>query len=148
MMGEKRVFQVPITLPQLGIWTCNLQQQNKSRYYTLSIQKWGPYLFELEEMITTKSLSLLSGLYHCSSYYCHNGLQLDAENSHLLQFYYISDSSNFISASVHLSYECMCVCCTGWQITLLSLSFIFDCHKFIIGLSLSFSLTIPNFCPL
>lgn len=74
------------------------------------IQTWAPHLFELAEIIAAESLSLLSGLQRCRTYYCHNGLQPQAQNSHLLHFYYISDSSNFILPSLRLSTVCVCVC--------------------------------------
>lgn len=109
---EEVILHSQIT-PWLGIWTCNLpRQNNKSRYeITLRIQMWGPYLFQLGEIITTKSLSLLSGLYHCSSYYCHNGPQLDAENR-LIYFSFITFQ---IAATLSLRlsiclYECVHVC--------------------------------------
>ena len=110
---------------------------------------WGPYLFELGEIITTKSLSLFSGLYHSSCYYCHNGLQLDAENR-LIYFSFITfqrGATLSLRLSICLYGACVCVGWTGRQITLLSLSFIFDSHNFIIGrsLSLSLSFTIPQF---
>lgn len=123
----------------------------------MGIQTWAPHLFELEEIITTESLSLLSGSHRCSSYYCHNGLQLEAENSHLLQFYYISDSSNFISASVHLSRACVCarvcrcVCVSRADrsdglLFYLELPF-FDNHKCIISPSASLLLNNSKFIP-
>lgn len=122
----------------------------------MGIQTWAPHLFELEEIITTESLSLLSGSHRCSSYYCHNGLQLEAENSHLLQFYYISDSSNFISASVHLSRACVrvgvCVCVFRGLTDLTDYCFIFELpffnnHKFIISPSTSLLLNNSKFIP-
>lgn len=64
---------------------------------------WGPYLFELGEIITTKSLSLLSGLYHRSCYYCHNGLQLEPENR-LIYFSFITFQ---IAATLSL---CLSIC--------------------------------------
>lgn len=79
-------------------------------------------LFQLEEIITTKLLSLLLNLYHHSSYYCHNGFQLEVENNHLLNFCYISDSY-LISASVHLPYECLCVALAERLLNYLSLYF-------------------------
>lgn len=108
--------------------------------------KAGPYLFYVEII---KSLSLLSDVYHRCSYYCHNGLQLEAENSLLLQFYYISDSSNFISVPVYLFYESVreCVWGIGWQITLLSLIFVFDTQLYYQSISLHL-LNNFQFCPL
>lgn len=51
------------------------------------------------------------------SHGCHHGLQLEAPTSYLLQFYCISDSSNFFSSSVHV---CACVCVSHWLTDLLS----------------------------
>lgn len=75
---------------------------------------WGPYLFELGKIITTNSLSLLTGLYHYSCYYCHNGLQRNAEN----RLIYLS----FITFQIAASYLCICpsvfmsirVCALNW----------------------------------
>lgn len=67
LMREERVFHIHRSHPGRVSWGVEPATSNSKtaslmvRDYILSIQKWGPYLFELGEIITTKSLSLLSG---------------------------------------------------------------------------------------
>lgn len=78
---------------------------------TLSAYKSGLLICELREIITTKSLSLLSGIYRRGCHYCHNGLQRVAENR-LIYFSFITFQ---IAASLSLRlsiclYDCMRAC--------------------------------------
>lgn len=85
------------------IWTCDIPQQNTPRYEI----PFG----------AGKPLSVWGRLYQpvTISHGCHHGLQLEAPTSHLLQFFCISDSSNFISSSVRVCVG-VYVCHTDWQI--------------------------------
>lgn len=91
------------------IWTCDIPHPG----------------MRLQLELANLALSVWGGDYYqpvIISYGCHHGLQVEAQTSHLLQFYCISDSSNFISLSV-----CVCERERHWVTDLLSLIFfVFD----------------------
>lgn len=148
-MRQEKVFHVHRSRPHFPGWGFEPATSQTSLRYAITL--WA-YRSELliclsgGEIITTKSLSLLSGLYHRSCYYCHNGLQRDAENR-LIYFSFITfQIAATLSPRLSIClYECACALDQPIDYFIISEFHFFDSHNFIIGPSLSFSLTIRSF---